>query len=384
MIDDMVLDKFLHSPLLENDNIAERVWLKDGKDYAEFKKEALNFCSDWLKGNRFVQVGLMHLDGNNNLPDGCSVRCHCMVQDVRGNYDSFVGDASTLDTRTVYICINIPGETSWVKEILRQQYNFRILHVWKRVMNTHKINELKLMMAKVAPNNLVRKRDGEMYKLEKKNEAKNELTYIFGKRRSKITVGPHHLRSSFRHYVFTQILHCSHAVLDCVSLKAQVWTCPDRLTSLEQARLLTFAACAFWRNHECLISANTCRFFSYIPLMPYKSTQLPESCKGYHRPSTDLHVKYLSRIYFYICLIDSSFRHYVFTQILRCSHAVLDCASLKAEVWSYPDMSGLVDQSGSSVWNRGTGAAVDQLPGCSASFLFTLIISSGYLASHFD
>ncbi|KRZ78398.1 hypothetical protein T10_4776, partial [Trichinella papuae] len=41
--------------------------------------------------------------------------------------------------------------------------------------------------------------------------------------------------SSFRHYVFTQILHCSHAVLDCVSLKAQVWTCPDRLTSLEQA-----------------------------------------------------------------------------------------------------------------------------------------------------
>ncbi|KRZ78446.1 hypothetical protein T10_11626, partial [Trichinella papuae] len=44
------------------------------------------------------------------------------------NYDSFVGDASTLDTRTVYIGINIPGETSWVKEILRQQYNFRILH----------------------------------------------------------------------------------------------------------------------------------------------------------------------------------------------------------------------------------------------------------------
>ncbi|KRY97067.1 hypothetical protein T11_14059, partial [Trichinella zimbabwensis] len=33
-----------------------------------------------------------------------------------------------LDTRTVYICINIPGETSWVKEILRHQYNFKILH----------------------------------------------------------------------------------------------------------------------------------------------------------------------------------------------------------------------------------------------------------------
>ncbi|KRX87570.1 hypothetical protein T4E_3928 [Trichinella pseudospiralis] len=35
-------------------------------------------------------------------------------------------------------------------------------------------------------------------------------------------------------------------------------------------------------------------------------------------------------------------------------------------------MSGLVDQSGSSVWNRGTGAAVDQTP-----------ISSDYLASQF-
>ncbi|KRY96976.1 hypothetical protein T11_2575 [Trichinella zimbabwensis] len=23
-------------------------------------------------------------NGNNNLPEGCSVRCHCMVQDVRG------------------------------------------------------------------------------------------------------------------------------------------------------------------------------------------------------------------------------------------------------------------------------------------------------------
>ncbi|KRZ71099.1 hypothetical protein T10_9170 [Trichinella papuae] len=41
--------------------------------------------------------------------------------------------------------------------------------------------------------------------------------------------------SSFRHYVFTQILRCSHAVLDCASLKAEVWTCPDRLTSLKQA-----------------------------------------------------------------------------------------------------------------------------------------------------
>ncbi|KRX94123.1 hypothetical protein T4E_6545 [Trichinella pseudospiralis] len=34
-------------------------------------------------------------------------------------------------------------------------------------------------------------------------------------------------------------------------------------------------------------------------------------------------------------LICISFRHYVFTQILRCSHAVLNCASLKAEAWTY-------------------------------------------------
>ncbi|KRZ01648.1 hypothetical protein T11_6412 [Trichinella zimbabwensis] len=60
--------------------------------------------------------------------------------------------------------------------------------------------------------------------------------------------------------------------------------------------------------------------------------------------------------------------HYVFTQILRYFHAVLDCASMKAEVWTCPDMSGPVGQSGASVWNRGTGAAVDQLPVRSASF----------------
>ncbi|KRZ19363.1 hypothetical protein T11_5604 [Trichinella zimbabwensis] len=46
--------------------------------------------------------------------------------------------------------------------------------------------------------------------------------------------------------------------------------------------------------------------------------------------------------------------HYVFTQILRYSHAVLGCASMKAEVWTCPDMSGLVDQSGASIWNCGT------------------------------
>ncbi|KRZ11517.1 hypothetical protein T11_7172 [Trichinella zimbabwensis] len=112
--------------------------------------------------------------------------------------------------------------------------------------------------------------------------------------------------SSFRHYV-SRYLHCSHAVLDCVSLKAEVWTCPNRLTSLEQASGIA--------EPSALNLRGMC-----VPAEP--------------------------RI--------SSFRHYVFTQILRCSHAVLDCASLKAEVWSCPDMSGLVDQSGSSVWNRGT------------------------------
>ncbi|KRZ77210.1 hypothetical protein T10_12240 [Trichinella papuae] len=62
------------------------------------------------------------------------------------------------------------------------------------------------------------------------------------------------------------------------------------------------------------------------------------------------------------CDYSSSFRHYVFTRILRYSHAVLDCVSLKAEVWTCPDMSEPVDQSEASIWNRGTGAAVDQLP----------------------
>ncbi|KRX94421.1 hypothetical protein T4E_10917 [Trichinella pseudospiralis] len=31
----------------------------------------------------------------------------------------------------------------------------------------------------------------------------------------------------FRHYVLTQILRCSHAVLNCASLQAEVLTCPD-------------------------------------------------------------------------------------------------------------------------------------------------------------
>ncbi|KRY83093.1 hypothetical protein T4D_10971 [Trichinella pseudospiralis] len=88
---------------------------------------------------------------------------------------------------------------------------------------------------------------------------------------------------------------------------------------------------------QCRISANTCRFCSYTPPKPYNPTQLGESCKGYHGPG---------------------FMYYVFPQILRYSHAILDYASLKEEVWTCPDMSGPVDQSGLSVWNRGTGAAV--------------------------
>ncbi|KRZ71023.1 hypothetical protein T10_1673 [Trichinella papuae] len=43
---------------------------------------------------------------------------------------------------------------------------------------------------------------------------------------------------------------------------------------------------------------------------------------------------------------------------------------------AFPDISGLVDQSGPSVWNHGTGAAVDQPPVCSASFPFALMFLS--------
>ncbi|KRZ02855.1 hypothetical protein T11_10633 [Trichinella zimbabwensis] len=62
--------------------------------------------------------------------------------------------------------------------------------------------------------------------------------------------------------------------------------------------------------------------------MPYNPTQLPESCKEYHGPS--------------------SFRHYVFTQILHCSHAVLDCASMKADILHFqtcPDQLTSLEQA---------------------------------------
>ncbi|KRY29477.1 hypothetical protein T01_13459, partial [Trichinella spiralis] len=81
----------------------------------------------------------------------------------------------------------------------------------------------------------------------------------------------------------------------------------------------TSAVCAFQRNCECPISANTYHFYSHTPPMPCNPMQLSKSCKKYHGPSTDLH------------------------------HESGNSA--------LPDMSGLVDQSGASVWNRGTGAA---------------------------
>ncbi|KRZ73757.1 hypothetical protein T10_9046, partial [Trichinella papuae] len=141
----------------------------------------------------------------------------------------------------------------------------------------------------------------------------------------------------------------------------------------------TFALCAFRRNCECRISANTCCFYSYTPPMPYNLTELPESCKRYHRPSTDLHVKYFSFIKKWmdcflknIVTIVSSFMHYVFTQILRYSHAVLNCASMKAHVLHFQTC---LDQL-PSFWNHGTAAAVNQSPVSSASSLFALMFLS--------
>ncbi|KRZ79658.1 hypothetical protein T10_369, partial [Trichinella papuae] len=145
-------------------------------------------------------------------------------------------------------------------------------------------------------------------------------------------------------------------------------------------RSSTLAVRGFRGNRDCGISANTCGFYSHI----CNPTQLPESCKGYHRSFTDLHcitVKIIARSGWTVQRI--SFRHCVFTQILRYSHAVLDCVSMKAEVWSCPDMSGPVGQSGASVWNRGTGAAVNQLPVRNASFPFTLILPVRLICYHY-
>ncbi|XP_003372104.1 hypothetical protein Tsp_11136 [Trichinella spiralis] len=48
----------------------------------------------------------------------------------------------------------------------------------------------------------------------------------------------------------------------------------------------------------------------------------------------------------------SSFMHYVFTKILRYFHAVLDCASMKADVLHFHTYLGQLP----SFWNRLTGA----------------------------
>ncbi|KRZ67554.1 hypothetical protein T10_1919 [Trichinella papuae] len=109
-------------------------------------------------------------------------------------------------------------------------------------------------------------------------------------------------------------------------------------------------------------------FYEYLPLlfMPYNPTQgiyitdrisricmlnfYPLARSGWTVWRIFFKKQYYHKKY---CDYSSSFRHYVFTQILRCSHAVLDCASMKAF---------------SSVWNPGTGAAIDQPPVRSASF----------------
>ncbi|KRY00668.1 hypothetical protein T4A_6154 [Trichinella pseudospiralis] len=82
------------------------------------------------------------------------------------------------------------------------------------------------------------------------------------------------------------------------------------------SRFSIFVVCAFFRDHKCLIYANTCRFCSYNPprlrYFIINSTQLSESCKGYH----------------------GLFMYYVFTEIFHYSLAVLNCASIEAEVWT--------------------------------------------------
>ncbi|KRY74569.1 hypothetical protein T4A_5460 [Trichinella pseudospiralis] len=79
--------------------------------------------------------------------------------------------------------------------------------------------------------------------------------------------------------------------------------------------------------------------------MPYNLAQLSESCNGYHGQSTDLQC-------IAVKIIAKRFYAYVFTQILHYSYAVLGFVSMKAEVWTFPDMSGLVDQFGPCVWNH--------------------------------
>ncbi|KRZ09266.1 hypothetical protein T11_9366 [Trichinella zimbabwensis] len=99
--------------------------------------------------------------------------------------------------------------------------------------------------------------------------------------------------------------------------------------------------------------SNFCEHLSLLfihPAEPYNPTQLLESFNGYHGPSTDLHNSQDHCQKWMDCpahLFQKtfSFKHNVFTQILRCSHAVLDCASLKAEVWTCPNRLTSLEQA---------------------------------------
>ncbi|KRX48860.1 hypothetical protein T05_7737, partial [Trichinella murrelli] len=104
-------------------------------------------------------------------------------------------------------------------------------------------------------------------------------------------------------------------------------------------------------------------------LMHYNPTQLP---------SIDLHVTYLSRIYFLIHLMECI--TYLLHTLRIYSNFALFSGSIglcyhESGNSAFPDMSELVDQSDTSVWNCGTGAALNQPPVLSASFSFTQIFS---------
>ncbi|KRY93359.1 hypothetical protein T4D_7390 [Trichinella pseudospiralis] len=104
------------------------------------------------------------------------------------------------------------------------------------------------------------------------------------------------------------------------------------------------------------------------PTLPYNPTQLPESCKEFHGPSTDFHAKYLFVLIFFIHFIDcitvkiiGVFLHGSLTKVKGLSSASFTC----------------LDQL-PSFWNRRTATSgpINQLPGRSASFPFTQILAN--------
>ncbi|KRZ88018.1 hypothetical protein T08_5890, partial [Trichinella sp. T8] len=104
----------------------------------------------------------------------------------------------------------------------------------------------------------------------------------------------------------------------------------DKLTS-DSNMVIAAPLNYFLRDRECRISANTCRYCSYAPPMPYKPTLLSVSLHN----SQNHCQKWMTvpRIFFKkYCAYSIYFMHYVFTQIFRYSHALLDCASMKAEI----------------------------------------------------